>query len=251
MESKTIEKTICENSDKLEKALFVNYRDGTVLSNFEKGKTILVGSSGRVFIKKHGKDIDKYDNIFRMNTAPSKGFEPYVGSRTDFRIVAFNSVEKIIYNKEMMEGVKIIFIWGSIDKLRTCLNEVKLGMKYYPSIQFYMITPYAYQLIVNEFEKAINMNINTAGVWLSTGIVAIFLMKELFGNNFDIIGFGDMKGDSIGAKLPYHYWKDHLVNQSEQGYYMNNQIANVGHRFMTEKLIILKWVRDYEFKFLD
>ena len=114
-----------------------------------------------------------------------------------------------------------------------------------------MITPYTYQLVADQFQKASGMNLKVAGAWLSTGIIGIFLMKELFGGEFDIVGFGDMKGDGVGAKLPYHYWKDHLANESEQGHYMSNQVANAGHRFMTEKMIILKWARDYRFKFLD
>lgn len=255
MESRTVEETVSESvreeSVKLEEALFVNYRDGSVLNSFEEGTAALVGSSGRVLLGKFGETVDKYDHIFRMNTAPTKGFETFVGSRTDVRIVAFNAVEKIIPVAEMIKGVKILFIWGSADKLRGCMEQIKWGMKRYPDVQFYMVTPYAYQLVVNQFEKAAGMNLKAAGAWLSTGIIGVFLMKELLGGDFDIIGFGDMKGDGVGAKLPYHYWKDHLADQSEQGHYMNSQMANVGHRFMTEKMIILRWVREYGFKFLD
>lgn len=255
MESRTVGETVSESvreeSVKLEEALFVNYRDGTVLSSFKEGSAILVGSSGRVLLGRFGEKINKYDHIFRMNTAPSKGFETFVGSRTDVRIVAFNAIEQIIPVPEMMKGVKMVFIWGSTDKLRGCLDKVKWGMKHYPAVQFYMITPYAYQLVANQFEKAAGMNLKAAGAWLSTGIIGIFLMKELFKGEFDIIGFGDMKGDGVGTKLPYHYWKDHLADQSEQRHYMSSQMANVGHRFMTEKMIILRWVREYGFKFLD
>ena len=253
MESRTVDESISEEREsvRLEEALFVNYRDGTVLSSFEEGRAVLVGSSGRVLLGGFGEEIDKYDHIFRMNTAPTKGFEKFVGSKTDVRIVAFNAVGKIIPLVEMMRGVKMVFIWGSVDKLKGCLDQVKWGMKRYPNVQFYMITPYAYQLVVDQFEKAAGMNLKVAGAWLSTGIIGIFLMKELFGGKFDIIGFGDMKGDGVGAKLPYHYWKDHLADQSEQGHYMNSQMANVGHRFMTEKMIILRWARECRFKFLD
>ena len=240
-----------ESVESVEKAIFINYRDGKPLNSFEEGRSLLVGSSGRVLLREFGTEIDKYDHIFRMNTAPTKGFEQFVGSRTDVRIVAFNSVEKIIPVSEMMEGIKMIFIWGSHDKLRACLDQIKWGMKRYPEIKFYMITPYAYQLVSDQFEKAAGMNLTAAGAWLSTGIIGIFLMKEIFGGEFNIVGFGDMKGDSVGRKLPYHYWKDHLANQSEQGHYMSSQMSNVGHRFMTEKMIILRWARDYRFNFLD
>lgn len=240
-----------KSPDQLDKSLFVNYRDGKTVNSFEKGSAVLVGSSGRVILGNFGGEIDKYDHIFRMNTAPSKSFEKYVGSRTDVRIVAFNAVEKIISVPEMMDGVKMVFIWGSKDKLRCCLDQVKWGLKKYPRVEFYMITPYAYQLVADQFEKHSGMNLKASGAWLSTGIIGVFLMKTFFGKKFDIVGFGDMKGDGIGANLPYHYWKDHLANQSEKGHYMNNQMASVGHRFMTEKMIILKWSREIGFKFLD
>lgn len=235
----------------ISKALFVNYRDGKPLESFKDKNAVLVGSSGRILLRKEGENIDKYNYVFRMNTSPSKKFEQFVGSRTDIRIVAFNAIHKVIPVKEMMDGVKMVFIWGSVDKLRECLGKIRWGMKYYPDVQFYMITPYAYQLIADQFEKSAGMSLKRAGAWLSTGIVSVFVMKELFGNQFDIVGFGDMKGDGVGSKLPYHYWKDHLADQSEQGYYMSNQMGNVGHRFMTEKMIILGWEREYGFKFLD
>lgn len=240
-----------KETDKFQEALFVNYRDGTILSRFQEGTSALIGSSGRVLLGKFGETIDKYDFIFRMNTAPTKGFELFVGSRTDVRIVAFNAIEKIIPVPEMMNGVKMLFIWGSADKLRECMEQIKWGVLRYPKIQFYMITPYAYQLVVDQFEKASGMNLKTAGAWLSTGIIGVFVMKKIFGGEFDIIGFGNMKGDSIGAKLPYHYWKDHLADQSEQKHYMSSQMATTGHRFMTEKMIILRWAREFGFKFLD
>lgn len=53
-----------------------------------KGKSIaVVGSSGHLLEREYGKDIDAHDVIIRFNQARVEGFEKYVGSRTDLRIV--------------------------------------------------------------------------------------------------------------------------------------------------------------------
>lgn len=231
----------------MEKQLFVNYRDASSLLTLA-GKAVLVGSSGRVLLRSHGSELDSYDLLFRMNTAPTQKFEHFVGTRTDARVVAFNATKLIFSDPSLMKGTKYIFVWGSQDKLIGCHQTIQEAMKLYPDTQFYMMTPYAYQLISTEYEKESGVKIG-GGNWLSTGIVAIFIMRHLFGS-FDMYGFGDFKGDGSGAKLPYHYWKDHTSNQSEQAHTMMNQMGQAGHRFMTEKMVILKWMRDSKINFV-
>jgi hypothetical protein len=48
----------------------------------------LVGNSDKILLKKHGKFIDTHDFIIRINTAPIKGYEEYVGSRTNLRFIS-------------------------------------------------------------------------------------------------------------------------------------------------------------------
>jgi hypothetical protein len=53
-----------------------------------EGKTVaVVGSSGNLLKHKYGPEIDKHDVIIRFNQARVKGYEEFVGSRTDIRIV--------------------------------------------------------------------------------------------------------------------------------------------------------------------
>lgn len=42
--------------------------------------------SGIVLNYEHGQDIDKHDMVFRFNSAPTKGYEKHVGSKTTHRI---------------------------------------------------------------------------------------------------------------------------------------------------------------------
>ena len=47
---------------------------------------LLVGSSASM-LKNHKINIDSYKNIFRFNRAPTSGFEEFVGSKTDYRVL--------------------------------------------------------------------------------------------------------------------------------------------------------------------
>ncbi|KAK9808629.1 hypothetical protein WJX72_000855 [[Myrmecia] bisecta] len=46
----------------------------------------VVGSSGYMLSFDHGKEIDAHDMVMRFNSAPTKGFEKHVGSKTTHRI---------------------------------------------------------------------------------------------------------------------------------------------------------------------
>lgn len=46
----------------------------------------IVGSSGIVHHFDNGKEIDEHDMVMRFNSAPTKGFEKFVGSKTTYRI---------------------------------------------------------------------------------------------------------------------------------------------------------------------
>jgi len=50
----------------------------------------IVGNSGSVLEHDHGKLIDSHDTIIRFNEAPVKGFERFVGGKTDKRYLVYN-----------------------------------------------------------------------------------------------------------------------------------------------------------------
>ena len=73
---------------------------------FTYRRCAVVGNSGVVLLKEYGKEIDEHDAVFRLNMAPIRGFEDYVGSKTTFNMVNSHNI------KEMLAGQRR---WRSTD----------------------------------------------------------------------------------------------------------------------------------------
>ena len=70
---------------------------------------------GKNFIKKMGKLIDDYNEVIRFNSAPTKGFESCVGSKT-----TLNYKQCCFHNQTRIENIiKIILL---IQTKSTCDN---------------------------------------------------------------------------------------------------------------------------------
>lgn len=52
-----------------------------------KTKVAIIIPGKKILLKKMGKLIDDYNEVIRFNSAPTKGFENYVGSKTTLRII--------------------------------------------------------------------------------------------------------------------------------------------------------------------
>ena len=73
---------------------------------FTYRRCAVVGNSGVVLLKEYGKEIDEHDAVFRLNMAPIRGFEDYVGSKTTFNMVNSHNI------REMLAGQRR---WRSTD----------------------------------------------------------------------------------------------------------------------------------------
>jgi len=60
----------------------------------------VVGNSGVVLLRENGAEIDAHDAVLRINMAPVRGFEHYVGKKTTFNIVNSHNV------RELLQGLR-------------------------------------------------------------------------------------------------------------------------------------------------
>ena len=67
---------------------------------FEFKTCAVVGNSGVTLLKEYGEEIDNHDAVVRINMAPIRGFEKYVGKRTTFDVVNSHNV------REILQGVR-------------------------------------------------------------------------------------------------------------------------------------------------
>lgn len=72
-----------------------NIRDG-LPSAVSKGSCAVVGSADVLRLAPHGADIDNHTFVWRLNNAPTRGWETAVGTRTSIRIVNHVPIEKWI-----------------------------------------------------------------------------------------------------------------------------------------------------------
>eukprot|EP00238_Polyblepharides_amylifera_P010833 CAMPEP_0196587274 /NCGR_PEP_ID=MMETSP1081-20130531/56978_1 /TAXON_ID=36882 /ORGANISM="Pyramimonas amylifera, Strain CCMP720" /LENGTH=435 /DNA_ID=CAMNT_0041909415 /DNA_START=524 /DNA_END=1831 /DNA_ORIENTATION=- len=60
----------------------------------------VVGNSGVVLLRENGAEIDAHDAVLRINMAPVRGFEHYVGKKTTYNIVNSHNV------RELLQGLR-------------------------------------------------------------------------------------------------------------------------------------------------
>ncbi|XDV26830.1 hypothetical protein PO909_030460 [Leuciscus waleckii] len=82
-----------------------------------------------------GTEIDQSSCIWRMNNAPSRGFERDVGRRTDLRVVSHTS-----------QGNETVYVvWGPLRNMRQdgkgiVYNMLRQAVENYPQARIYVTT---------------------------------------------------------------------------------------------------------------
>lgn len=217
-------------------------------------KIAVVGSSGNLLTHRNGGLIDDCDMVIRMNAAPTRNFEPHVGSKTTIRIVAHNAVNSNLAG--MCRGLRYLVIWGAEQHYVSILPRVRELKRKFPSLTIYRLSQEAMKLNDEEFEVQTGVNRLASGAWLSTGWFALYLALNLLDieestpatAHIDkiVMGIGFGCAERI-AGANYHYWEKTV---KEAGYMMQNQQARKGHRFLTEMQIFEKWCQSYPLVFI-
>ncbi|KAK9404133.1 ST6GALNAC3: Alpha-N-acetylgalactosaminide alpha-2-6-sialyltransferase 3 [Crotalus adamanteus] len=98
--------------------------------------------------QKVGSEIDQASCIWRMNNAPTKGYEEDVGKRTTVRVVSHTSVPLLLKNADYFfkeTNSTIYVIWGPFRNMRKdgsgiVYNMLKKTVDSYPGAKIYVTT---------------------------------------------------------------------------------------------------------------
>ena len=181
------------------------------------GDTIsIVGSSGKLLFHPKAQEIDSADDVCRFNSAPIKGFESCVGSKTTMRILNVNLVYAY-FSRNYALGLKERFPDFQINYLRElrdtklifCFSESylnKSGVQFHPlrkrllrnGNSIYFLTEDAEAHLSESFQKS-----------PSCGLIGTILGLS-YHKTINCFGF------SVGIdEYPRYYYRD--PNQYRQG----------------------------------
>ncbi|TRZ03241.1 hypothetical protein DNTS_028353, partial [Danionella cerebrum] len=108
----------------------------------------IVSSSGQMLGREAGGAIDQSSCIWRMNNAPTRGFEKDVGHRTDLRVVSHTSVPLLIQKPQHFFGLQnetVYVVWGPLRNMRKdgkgiVYNMLQQAVENYPHARIYVTT---------------------------------------------------------------------------------------------------------------
>uniref|UniRef100_A0A8C8RCA0 CMP-N-acetylneuraminate-beta-galactosamide-alpha-2,3-sialyltransferase 1 n=1 Tax=Pelusios castaneus TaxID=367368 RepID=A0A8C8RCA0_9SAUR len=160
----------------------------------------VVGNSGNLKQSQYGQDIDAHDFVFRMNRAPTAGFESDVGSKTTHHFVYPESF------RDLAENVSMIVIPFKTLDLRwivSALTTGTIGFTYAPVPRKIKVKKEKILVYHPAFMKYVyDQWLQHHGRYPSTGILSIIFALNLC-DEVDVYGFG---ADSNGNW--HHYWEN-------------------------------------------
>uniref|UniRef100_A0A3Q2EBT6 ST6 N-acetylgalactosaminide alpha-2,6-sialyltransferase 3 n=2 Tax=Cyprinodon variegatus TaxID=28743 RepID=A0A3Q2EBT6_CYPVA len=108
----------------------------------------IVSSSGQMLGQAAGAQIDRSPCIWRMNNAPTRGFENDVGRRTTLRVVSHTSVPLLLQKPQHFFGQgndTVYVVWGPLRNMRKdgkgiVYNMLRQASENYPHARIYVTT---------------------------------------------------------------------------------------------------------------
>ncbi|XP_078502798.1 alpha-N-acetylgalactosaminide alpha-2,6-sialyltransferase 6 isoform X2 [Lissotriton helveticus] len=186
-------------------------------------RCVVITSSSHLIGSHLGSTIDQSECTIRMNDAPTTAYEPDVGSKTTFRVVAHSSVYRVLRRPQEFlnksQETTLIF-WGPPNKMQ---KESKGSLL---------------QIIRHATASFTN--------------VAAFIISPGKMKSFDDLFRGETGKDSRRVafrKVAYHYYEP--KGPDECTTYLQNERSRRGshHRFITEKLVFAHWASVYNITF--
>ncbi|XP_061775649.1 alpha-N-acetylgalactosaminide alpha-2,6-sialyltransferase 3 isoform X3 [Nerophis ophidion] len=219
----------------------------------------VVSSSGQMLGQAAGALIDRSPCIWRMNNAPTRGFERDVGRRTTLRVVSHTSVPLLLQRPQHFFGQHndtVYVVWGPLRNMRkdgkgVVYNMLRQAADNYPQARIYVTTEDRMNYCDTVFKKETGKDRIQSGSYLSTGwftlILAMDMCKEI--HVYGMINDTYCKTEGY-RKVPYHYYEAGSRDECAE-YLLHESAPYGGHRFITEKTVFAKWIKSHAIKFFN
>ncbi|KAG7456702.1 hypothetical protein MATL_G00238680 [Megalops atlanticus] len=217
----------------------------------------VVSSSGQMLGQQAGPEIDQTSCVWRMNNAPTKGFERDVGRRTTLRVVSHTSVPLLLQRQQYFFGQAndtVYVIWGPLRNMRKdgkgmVYNMLRQAVDSYPQARIYVTTEERMNYCDRVFKEETGKDRIQSGSYLSTGwftlILAMDMCKEI--RVYGMINDTYCRTEGY-RKVPYHYYEAGSRDECAE-YLLHESAPYGGHRFITEKAVFAKWAKTHAIKF--
>lgn len=185
----------------------------------------IVGSSGRLLTGTNGPAIDEHAMVMRMNTAPTAGFEAYVGTRTTMRLVATTGLNQLLhdncnnYDERVCpsEASNVSAAWCPIsDVMFNSFGSdseptVQALAARVPEVQRFLASCGStgkQMMQMSQTQRAlVNETLTPPGYHFMSGLAGVLLAVLLCDSGVDLYGF-DVDNGTQGAdsNTSYHYY---------------------------------------------
>uniref|UniRef100_A0A8C8A9K6 Alpha-2,6-sialyltransferase n=1 Tax=Oryzias sinensis TaxID=183150 RepID=A0A8C8A9K6_9TELE len=204
----------------------------------------LVTSSGQLTGHRRGGEIDQSDCVIRMNDAPTRGFQQDVGQRTDVRVVAHSSLQRVLQSRQqLLNGSQVLVFWGP----SSCMRRDGRGQIYNTLRLMNQLLP---KLRLFSFKEETGIDRKTSNSWLSPGWFTMAIALELC-DMINVYGMvpPDFCRSSSHLTVPYHYYEP--WGPDECSMYLSHERSRHGshHRFITEKMVFSNWAKTLNIHF--
>ncbi|XP_041863302.1 alpha-N-acetylgalactosaminide alpha-2,6-sialyltransferase 5b [Melanotaenia boesemani] len=218
----------------------------------------LVTSSGQLTGSMRGEEIDRSECVIRMNDAPSTEYQEDVGQRTNLRVVAHSSLQRVLRSRqELLNGSQetVFIFWGPSSCMRRdgrghVFNNLRLVNQLLPKLKVYIITRIKMLKFDELFKKETGVDRKRSNSWLSTGWFTMAIALELC-DRINVYGMvpPDFCRSSSYPTVPYHYYEP--LGPDECSMYLSHERSRRGshHRFITEKRVFSNWARTFNIHF--
>ncbi|KAK2107151.1 Alpha-N-acetylgalactosaminide alpha-2,6-sialyltransferase 3 [Saguinus oedipus] len=145
--------------------------------------------------QKVGNEIDRSSCIWRMNNAPTKGYEEDVGRMTMIRVVSHTSVPLLLKNPDYFfkeANTTIYVIWGPFRNMRKdgngiVYNMLKKTVDVYPNAQIYVTTEKRMSYCDGVFKKETGKDRKITIIMEKTGIMNQSILVHISSSNKELL----------------------------------------------------------------